>query len=146
MTYYPTLAEDLARAKEILKEGKVHEGDLEFGGFPYVKDAPIVGATIYGKDIYAAYKLLESFVEQVERLQHSLNNCELHKGMEGIQERTGCALCLTEVGNDLIALHDLLGTDGDQDDALQAIRGLKQRVKFTEDYEDLKFRLEGLEK
>lgn len=51
MTYYPTLAEDLIRAKEIIATGK-----------------PRDGAALYGKDIHAAYKLLESFVETIEKL------------------------------------------------------------------------------
>jgi hypothetical protein len=48
MTYYPTLAEDLQRAKEILDRT---EGAL------------------FGADTYAVYKLLESFVEAIEQLQ-----------------------------------------------------------------------------
>src|SRR5215510_12535626 len=54
MTYYPTLDEDLARAKVILAEGT--DGD----------------ESIYrGKNIHAAYKLLESFVAEIEDYRRS---------------------------------------------------------------------------
>lgn len=76
MTYYPTLEEDLARAKEILAKsaGKAthafrpdHNGEcLE------CDDWLDEHVDIAGADIYAAYKLLESFVAEIERLQHSL--------------------------------------------------------------------------
>lgn len=42
MTYYPTLAEDIERAKQILARG------------------------LFGADAYATYKLLESFVDAIE--------------------------------------------------------------------------------
>lgn len=58
MPYYPTLAEDLARAKEILAKG-LNNFDV---GLPDI----VQGGTIYGADTYAAYKLLESFVEEIE--------------------------------------------------------------------------------
>ena len=56
MPYYPTIEEDLARAKEILAKGQSAAGD----------------GAIVGADTYAAYKLLESFVEQVEKLSADL--------------------------------------------------------------------------
>jgi hypothetical protein len=70
MPYYPTIAEDLARAKRILADGKPQEADLaDFDGLPpQVKQCLAAGGTIFGADIYAAYKLLESLVAEVERL------------------------------------------------------------------------------
>lgn len=73
MTYYPTLEEDLARAKAILKEGRPRLEDFEEID-PQLRQENLrvrlleAGGHIYGKDIYAAYKLLESFVEQIEKL------------------------------------------------------------------------------
>jgi hypothetical protein len=65
MTYYDTIEEDLARAKAILEEGMPDEASL--AGLPSeVRD---LGGTIFGKDVHAAYKLLESFVEEIERLR-----------------------------------------------------------------------------
>jgi hypothetical protein len=61
MTYYPTLDEDLARAKEILAKGK----DATFGKSGFYAG----GATIYGADVFTAYKLLESFVAEITRLR-----------------------------------------------------------------------------
>lgn len=64
MTYYPTLAEDLARARDILEKGRprVH-GDVE--ELPPAVRAALAntGGMIFGADNYAAYKLLESFCE-----------------------------------------------------------------------------------
>jgi len=48
---HPTIEEDLARAKEILAKGKANH----FAG------------TIYQDDLHTAYKLLESFVAEIER-------------------------------------------------------------------------------
>lgn len=70
MPYYNTLAEDLERAEAILREGKLSLADL-------VEQMPVLSpelqqqmidqsGTIYGKDIYAAYKLLESFVAELK--------------------------------------------------------------------------------
>lgn len=56
--YYPTIDEDLARAKEILARGSVHYAEQD--------QRPAVPGAIYGGDNYAAYKLLESFVEHIE--------------------------------------------------------------------------------
>lgn len=58
MPYYDTIEEDLARAKAILAKGEAAHG----------RD---VAGTIYGGDIYAASKLLESFVTEIERV-HTL--------------------------------------------------------------------------
>jgi len=47
-----------------------------------------------------AYDDLVKRNEQTEaklaRCEHALNNCEIHAGVEGIRERTACALCFTE--------------------------------------------------
>jgi hypothetical protein len=65
MPYYDTIEDDLRRAKAILAEGKGEPVQLPPG-----TDGPLwTSGTIYGKDIYAAYKLLESFVTEIERLQ-----------------------------------------------------------------------------
>lgn len=42
------------------------------------------------------------------RLLHALNNCEIHKDVEGIQERTACAVCFTECSTKLEAIQDAL--------------------------------------
>lgn len=66
MSYYPTMDEDIARAKEILERGKVREEDMPVA----MRDVlHVAGGTIYGVDTYAAYKLLESFVEEIEKLR-----------------------------------------------------------------------------
>lgn len=73
MSYYDSIEEDLKRAKEILEKGKAK---IDFAtDFPFVTQADresvvaTAGGTIFGADIYAAYKLLESFVEEIERLE-----------------------------------------------------------------------------
>jgi hypothetical protein len=68
MTYYPTLEEDLARAKEILAKGKPAHDEVAYLA-ESVKAAALPGGAIYGGDNYAAYKLLESFVAEIERLR-----------------------------------------------------------------------------
>ena len=75
--YYPTLAEDVARAKEILAKGKPTAADYEnFETMsPVVQRYTLAGGTIYGADTYAAYKLLESFVEAIEAIGPKV--CEL---------------------------------------------------------------------
>lgn len=70
MSYYKTIDEDLQRAKEILEKGK--PAPWETANFsPEVIEAFRQGGlgTIYGADVYAAYKLLESFVAEIERLR-----------------------------------------------------------------------------
>lgn len=69
MPYYETIAQDLERAKDILERGALHPADLPIAlreERPYV-----AGGTIYGVDTYAAYKLLESFVTEIEDLHRS---------------------------------------------------------------------------
>lgn len=72
MTYYPTIEEDVARAKEILAEGRsaleqVLDSVVLPDGVTREQLLKLQGGTIYGKDIYAAYQLLQSFVEFIEQ-------------------------------------------------------------------------------
>jgi hypothetical protein len=62
---HPTIEEDLARAKEILAKGKANH----FAG------------TIYQDDLHTAYKLLESFVAQIERLRERVKWFEASGGV-----------------------------------------------------------------
>ena len=65
MSYYDTLAEDITRAKEILDKGRVTRDIVE--SLPEAaRPAARMGGTIFGADVYAAYMLLESFVEAIE--------------------------------------------------------------------------------
>lgn len=73
MTYCATLAEDIERAKQILAVGK-SEAVPSMGGLSIEEELRRGGGTIYGQDTFAAYKLLESFVEHIERLQAELDN------------------------------------------------------------------------
>ena len=77
MSYYPTLTEDIERAKVILEKGRaeIARGDQWLA--PGVSEALLKsnGGTIWGADIYAAYKLLESFVEAIEAVGPKV--CEL---------------------------------------------------------------------
>lgn len=71
MPYYDTIEEDLRRARDILAQGKPSPDDFEhFDSLPPVlQQAVLAGGRIVGGDNYAAYKLLESFVEEIERLR-----------------------------------------------------------------------------
>lgn len=69
MTYYETLAEDLIRAKQILAAGRE---DYTVSGSEQQKPYVIHGRTILAVDIFAAYQLLESFVQVIERQQDAL--------------------------------------------------------------------------
>jgi hypothetical protein len=72
MSYYNTLTEDIQRAREILDRGRVHPEDMPAA----LRDvAHVAGGTIFGVDTYAAYKLLESFVEAIEAVGPKV--CEL---------------------------------------------------------------------
>lgn len=68
MPYYPTIEEDLARAKEILAKGKYE---------PALPAELKVEGTIHGGDIYVAYKLLKSFVAEIERLHAQNTDCKI---------------------------------------------------------------------
>lgn len=80
MSYYDTIDEDLKRAREILKEGAAEsvrpELLQEIGPELAAKLKDLAGGTIYGKDIYVAYKLLESLVAEVERLQQQIRDIQ----------------------------------------------------------------------
>lgn len=72
MSYYETIDEDIKRAREILEKGRggidiltIHHPD----GTTHTQRGNLGEGAIYGADIYAAYKLLESFVAEIERLQ-----------------------------------------------------------------------------
>lgn len=66
MTYYPTLAEDIARAKELLERGRAEIADYPPALLEVLSQHR--GGGISGADIYAAYKLLESFVGVIEAM------------------------------------------------------------------------------
>lgn len=73
MSYYATIEEDVVRAKAILGRGKTDaEKQLE-GVFPDAdlrkKVLAVVGGSIPAADNYAAYQLLASLSEEVERLR-----------------------------------------------------------------------------
>jgi len=73
MSYYDTLDDDLNRAKEILKTGKATPDEFSPDLSPELREHMIAqSGTIYGADTYAAYKLLESFVEEIERNRKAL--------------------------------------------------------------------------
>jgi hypothetical protein len=69
MPYYDTIGEDIERAKQILAKGKPDIDALQRLGFTPENLPTLVGGAIYGADAYAAYRLLESFVDQVESYQ-----------------------------------------------------------------------------
>jgi hypothetical protein len=74
VSYYPTLAEDVARAKAILAEGLPRLDEV--ADLPEeLRALALNQGTIYGKDTYAAYKLLESFVAAIEAVGPKV--CEL---------------------------------------------------------------------
>jgi len=79
MPYYDTIDEDLARAKAILAKGRevrlLNPTDPECS--PEIESVGIAGA-----DIDAAYKLLESFVAEIERLRDALLAIEEHMAAE----------------------------------------------------------------
>lgn len=152
MPYYDTIEEDLARAREILAKGKVRVEDV--GGAdqiltrdPALRDALIerMGGTIFGADVFAAYKLLESFVATIERLTHALNTCEIHQDVENIAERTACAVCFTETGEELqrVKADQARQREAAREDALRAgevinmLKGQNERLRaFAADAEE----------
>lgn len=76
MPYYATVEEDLTRAREILEKGKLKVEDLQH---EFITLSPAMlqrmvdtSGHIYGGDNFAAYKLLESLVAEVERSQSEL--------------------------------------------------------------------------
>jgi hypothetical protein len=69
MSYYDTMDDDLKRARHILANGKAQVPDFVLDEAIAADVSNASGGTIYGADNYAAYKLLESFVGEIERLQ-----------------------------------------------------------------------------
>lgn len=71
MSYYDTLDEDLDRAKEILLKGDAGTPLRLALGRDLTDEERKThsGGHIYGADTYAAYKLLESFVETIDQLR-----------------------------------------------------------------------------
>lgn len=134
MPYYPTLAEDVARAKEILAKGKAdalppnvkrcrHCKQLTTGTIgkpPCDHDIyPEVSGTIYGADIYAAYRLLQSFVEAIEAVDPKV--CEVALRCERLAAR--------QVGPDVDGFGGVVvrqATDAEQRAAIVA--AARQRV------------------
>lgn len=76
MPYYPTIDQDLARAREILERGKPDEPELE-AKLAAAHEAGNSG-TIYGADTHAAYMLLKSFVEHIAYLHEQQDTGERH--------------------------------------------------------------------
>lgn len=90
MPYYPTLAEDVARAKEILDRGRADRDLQQIEGMDPALRAVMLrhsGGTIFGVDVYAAYKLLESFVAAIEAVGPKV--CELAVRHEQLRPVTG---------------------------------------------------------
>lgn len=87
MPYYDTIEEDLNRAKEILAKGKMPAEDV--AAFPLVLQPRVLeqSGTIYGADTYAAYKLLESFVAEIERLTARLGTWDDCKAQSDAVDR-----------------------------------------------------------
>lgn len=71
MPYHDSIDEDLARATQIVAEGKSAPEDRPDWMTDHQWDQLASGA-ICGKDTYAAYKLLESFVAEIEKLREGL--------------------------------------------------------------------------
>jgi hypothetical protein len=72
MPYYDTIEQDLARAKMILAKGRAEmDARLADGPLSDEEREELVRETggVIGQDVVAAYKLLESFVAEIERLQ-----------------------------------------------------------------------------
>lgn len=99
MSYYDTFEEDVTRAKEILAED---------------------GETILGKDIYAAYKLLESFVAEFER-QRGRATARLAE--RRAQEAEGARL-LAEGWTPITTAAEAFARYGDRDAADRLQRGI----------------------
>lgn len=67
--HYDTIAEDLQRAKDILKSGGLTEFDIPQAMDPEIRKRWLeTGGTIFSGDIYAARQILKSFIEEIERL------------------------------------------------------------------------------
>lgn len=85
MSYYNTLTEDIARAKEILEKGKGRAEDKpEWMTDHQWQQVASGGGTIYGADTYPAYKLLESFVEVIEHIGVKVCELAVRQGKRGV--------------------------------------------------------------
>jgi hypothetical protein len=89
MSYYPTLAEDIACAKEIVARGKT-EIDTLADKFTNeeIQQAikQVIGGTIVGADTYAAYKILESFIEVIETI--GVDVCKVAMRARALSDRS----------------------------------------------------------
>lgn len=65
MPYHRTLREDVDHAREILAKGKAAHDEVAYLS-EELRAAALPYGAIYGKDVYAAYQLLQSFVEVIE--------------------------------------------------------------------------------
>jgi len=70
MSHNATIDDDLRQARVILDRGRAEVSALDKILGPLI--VTFGGGMIVGADIYAAYRLLESFVAEIERLQASL--------------------------------------------------------------------------
>lgn len=92
MSYYPTIEEDLQRAKEILAKGDARREIVR--DFPNLNDTDLqnltrlAGGMINGADTYAAYKLLESFVAIIEGITPGVCRLILQAIDEGKRQAT----------------------------------------------------------
>jgi len=75
MSYYPTLEEDVTRAKEILAKGREELPEELARLEERLHTKRTQGGTIWGADVYAAYQLLASFVAAIEAVGPKV--CEL---------------------------------------------------------------------
>lgn len=99
MPYYDTIAEDLARAKAILAR--------------LAKPEHTPPTWVVGMDVRAAYKLLESFIAEIERLQPRLADAERRAGsilqqFEDQQDRTAT------LGEELLQLQTRLAAKDEE--------------------------------
>lgn len=104
MSYYDTIEEDLKRAKQILVDGK-NDMDPDTGIFNGAGRLLVAGGgTIYGKDLHAAYKLLESFVAEIERSASSRVPAPQTVYHHAVGGRSGCGAPLVR-GNSMPELN-----------------------------------------
>lgn len=114
MSYYPTLDEDLKRAREILERGKAERSD------PLIHDYVDLGGTIYGADTYAAYKLLESFVAAIDTLREEVKAARVSEDAAGAGWREALELNralsanLTTREEQILSLCSIVGVDAEE--------------------------------
>jgi hypothetical protein len=94
MSYYQTLEEDVARAKELLEKGRLRVTDLPVLISDELRAAMLTsGGHIYGADTYAAYKLLQSFVEVIEAVGPKVCELALRHEQKRATETITCPHC-----------------------------------------------------